>query len=128
MVSGSSPHCRQKFEGVLVAREVPVHLQGTADVPSSKTLNPQSAQKKRSRKRKSMRRTHRTVLSILVVTSALAEGHTFVSTEDETRFADAAFHAGMVTRATRPGGILTGGLATSGSTWVVLTARGTLQC
>lgn len=64
------------------------------------------------------------ILSVLVVASALAERHTFVPTEDKARVADTSFHARMAARATRARRILTSRLAASGSTWVVLTARG----
>lgn len=67
--------------------------------------------------------TYRTVLPVLVIASALTERHALVSTEDETRVADTSFHARMFARATRAHRILTSGLATSGCTWVVVTAR-----
>lgn len=71
--------------------------------------------------------TYRTILPILVIASALAERHALVSTEDEARVADTSFHARMAARATGARRILTSGLATSGSTWVVVTARGAFQ-
>lgn len=71
--------------------------------------------------------TYRAILSILVITSALAERHTFVSTEDETGVADTSLHAGKVARAARACRILTGGLATGRNAWFVLTVGGALQ-
>lgn len=67
------------------------------------------------------------ILLVLIVAATLTEWHAFVSTEDEAGVADTSFHARMVARATSACRILTSGLATSASTWVVLTAREAFQ-
>lgn len=71
--------------------------------------------------------TYWTVLPVLVRASALAERHTFVSAEDEAVVAHTPFHARIVARAFMAHRMLASGLATSRSTWVVVTARGAFQ-
>lgn len=72
-------------------------------------------------------RTYWPVLSTFISASTLTQWDTFIPTEDKARVTDTPLHAGMVTRATRAGGVLTAGLGTGGATGDVMTAWGTLQ-